>query len=482
VRFLVKYSGFPASPRIYVPDAVAGSDALAPTAGGDLGVAQSVGQYVPGSGTLVLVRVNGADAAGAGGFTVFPPQGSGPQALDSVSEVPLTNGSGYAVYEVADANSGIQESVQFPAFITLPNVTVPATAMETVSLAPVSTAALASSTAPIVRFIARNVPSDCSVLDDCNAPYFPKLMADATPIKISAVANGGAMTSNTGYITVRNASGGLMAWNVAISYQSGAGWLFVDTSSGVGNASVRVWSDTKTLGPGAYQATITINAGSAGSQTIPLTLTVTAAPPVVAPPPPPTLPALTRVVNAATFEATPLVAGSLGTIMGSHLAGKSVAATFDGVAAPILYSSDSQINFQVPVELGAKTSASLVVTVDGVSSAPHSVTLSAAWPAIFPHGVLNQDYSENGASAARPGDILQIFLTGLPRAATVTAQIGSRKNLVPLYAADAPTVPGVQQVNVAVPEGAAAGDALILCAAPAGGQSYCSAPYPLAIK
>jgi uncharacterized protein (TIGR03437 family) len=64
----------------------------------------------------------------------------------------------------------------------------------------------------------------------------------------------------------------------------------------------------------------------------------------------------------------------------------------------------------------------------------------------------------------------------------VTGQIGSRKDLVPLYAGDAPDVPGVQQVNLAVPEGASPGESLVLCAIPAGGQSYCSAPYALAVK
>src|SRR5665647_177780 len=60
---------------------------------------QAVGQYMPGSGALVLVRVLGADATGAGGYAVAAPQGAGPVTLGSVSEVTLTNGSGYAVYE-----------------------------------------------------------------------------------------------------------------------------------------------------------------------------------------------------------------------------------------------------------------------------------------------------------------------------------------------------------------------------------------------
>ena len=72
-RFLVDYSGFPANATLYLPDLVAGSDALVPTAGGDLGLPQAVGQYVPGSGTLLLARVVGADATGAGGTPVPVP-------------------------------------------------------------------------------------------------------------------------------------------------------------------------------------------------------------------------------------------------------------------------------------------------------------------------------------------------------------------------------------------------------------------------
>jgi len=92
-RFLVKYTGFPSTAHIYIPDAVAGSDAIQPTSGGDMNLPQAVGQYVPGSGALVLVRVTGADATGAGGYAVAPPQGAGPVTLGSVSEVPLTNGA-----------------------------------------------------------------------------------------------------------------------------------------------------------------------------------------------------------------------------------------------------------------------------------------------------------------------------------------------------------------------------------------------------
>jgi uncharacterized protein (TIGR03437 family) len=483
VRFLVKYSGFPDNAHIYVPDAVAGSNAAVPTSGGDLGLQQAVGQYVPGSGTLVLVRVNGADSSGAGGFNVFPPQGSGPQTLDSVSEVTLTNGSGYAVYEVADTNTSTQESVQFPTFIAISKVTAPATAAESVSLAPVSTTAAASTSAPIIRFLATVPASDCNALGDCNAAYFPKLFVDSTPLVVTAVEKG-IMTSPPAYIPIRNGGGGLLQWTAAINYQTGSGWLFMDYSSGIGNGSVRVWADAKTLTAGTYHASVTIDGGPAGTIILPLTLTVAAAPPPP-PPPPVTTPSvtITSVVNAATFTQTPLVAGSLGTVMGKNFTGKNLAVTFDGTSATVFFANDSQINLQVPTSLASKTQANVVVTVDGTSSAPMAVSLAPAWPAVFAGGVLNQDGTVNSAAhPAKSGDILQVFATGIPNSTVISAQIGDHKDLVPVYAGDAPTVPGVQQVNLVVPSGTGAAASLILCATVTGGQQYCSTGYQLIVQ
>jgi uncharacterized protein (TIGR03437 family) len=188
------------------------------------------------------------------------------------------------------------------------------------------------------------------------------------------------------------------------------------------------------------------------------------------------------VLNAATLKVAPLVAGSLATLKGSHFSGKSVGVTFDGIPAILLYVSDTQINLQVPSALGSKDSTLLVVTVDGVSSTPQAVPLAVAWPAVFPHGVLNQDGRENTPSAAaKSGDILQIFATGIPKLATVSVQIGDRKDLVPVYAGEAPTCPGVQQVNVAVPEGVAGTLDVLVCAT-TGGQQYCSPAYAITVQ
>jgi len=457
-RFLVKFSGFPAATRLFIPDAVSGSDALQPTSGGDLNLPRAVGQYMPGSGTLVLVRVRNADATGAGGLAVTAPQGSGPVTLSSVSEVFLTGGAGYAVYEVADANLAVQETAQFPTFIALPRLTPPAVAQETINLAPVSSVITASATAPVPRFSSVAVQSDCKLFGDCVVPFVapPKLSLEATPIKLTGVA-GGAMTSAAGSIRVHNTGSGSMAWTTSVIYSQGSGWVVLDTQSGTNEGTVNVTAQPKNLAAGTYQATIIVNGAAAGSQSVAVNLSVTAAPAPPTPPPPAT-PSVTvsQVLNAATLQVAPLVPGSLATLMGSHLSGKSVAVTFDGTPATLIYSGDTQINLQVPASLGSKNSASLVVTVDGVSSTPLTVPLAAAWPAVFAHGVLNQDNQENTPStAAKSGDVLQIFATGIPKLATVSVQIGDRKDLVPVYAGEAPTAPGVQQVNVAVPAGAA---------------------------
>ena len=486
-RFLVGYSGFPANTHVYIPDRVAGSSALVPSIAGDLGGQQAVGQYVPGSGTLLLVRVLYTDATGAGGLLLPAPSGIGAVLLDSVSEVPLTNGAGYAVYEVVDTNPSVIESAQFPTFVSVPNPAVAAATQEIISYAPVSGDRTASMSAPVPRFAAVTPASDCSLLNDCQAGYFPKLSVDSTPILLTAIA-GGAVTSPPGYIPVQNAGGGIMNWTALVSYTTGSGWLSLDNTSGENNRSVLVYAVPQGLAAGTYQARIVIDAGPlAGNVTIPVTLTVQAAP--VLPPAPiiPPAPVVTvnSVVNAATFAVTPLVPGSLGTLFGANLSGKSVpVVTFDGTPSPLLlYAIATQINLQVPASLGSKTSATLVVTVDGSSSAPQTVALASVWPAIFAGGVLNQDYTGNtAATPAKAGSILQIFATGIPASATVSVQIADRKNLIPPYAGAAPGLTGVQQVNVMIPADLGAGATQLTVCATAGSQQACSAAYPVVIQ
>jgi uncharacterized protein (TIGR03437 family) len=484
-RFLIGYSGLPANTRVFMPDLIAGSDALVPTAGGDLGGTQSGGRYVPGSGTLLLARVPAADATGTGGQHAAVPTGAGPATLDSASEIPITNGAGYAVYEVMDSNPSTTEIAQFPAFYGIPSQTSPGQSSVTLSYAPVSNVMTASTTAPVPRFANVTPASDCGVVGDCGASYFPQLAVTYSPMPMQFTVAAGAGVSSAGYISVANAGGGILSWKGSITYAGASGWLSLEVTAGVDAAGLRVFVKPQGLAPGTYQANIVMDAGpNAGSQTIPATLTVQAPSSNPSPAPPvQTTVVVAGVVNAATFAATPLVPGSLGTLFGSNLAGTAVSVAFDSLPATLLYTGASQINFQVPVALGSQTSAAVVATVDGVKSAPVTVALAPAGPSIFAHGVLNQDNTANAAGAgATGGSIIQIFATGIPAAATVSAQIAGQAGLVPLYAGPAPALTGIQQVNVAVPGGLAAGSVpLVVCAA-VGPEQYCSAGYALFVQ
>ena len=97
---------------------------------------------------------NFGNGDGAGGFPAQLPSGAGP--LTGASEVALSGGAGYAVYEVADANPAKMETAQFPTFIGISNVTAAAVAQESISFAPIA--------APFIpRFVPNpSPPSDCS--------------------------------------------------------------------------------------------------------------------------------------------------------------------------------------------------------------------------------------------------------------------------------------------------------------------------------
>jgi uncharacterized protein (TIGR03437 family) len=479
-RFLLSYSNVPTGAAIYVPDAVAGSSAAVPTSGGGLGTPAAVGQYAQGSQTLLLVRVLNADATGTGGtFATLPaPNAAGVLVLNGVNPVPLTSGTGHAVYEVVAANPSEAESAQIPNFFAIAANSPPAMANGSLSLAPTSTVGSASTTAPIPRFVAVAPPSDCAAEGDCNASYYPQLKVTATPLQATVVA--GAKSVAIGNLTINNTKGGVIDWSATVTYTNGLNWVFFTQSFGNEGALIQAFVNPSALTPGTYQATVLIDAGIAGSQSFPLTLTVTA-PTVTAPTP---AVVIGSVTDAADFHPGPVAPGSLATVWGSNLAGQNVSVTLNGMAAKLMYTGAQQINLQIPPALSGQSSAQMVVTADGTSSAPFTVALTAVAPAIFTPGVLNQDSTVNAPANPAPlGTILQIFLTGMPdsgAAATVTIQ---NRNLVPLYAGAAPGLLGLEQVNVAVPadlQGVTSN--LTICVMGAGNQPYCSQPESIALK
>lgn len=482
-RIVVQYSGFPAGAQLFVPTVIAGSDATQPTGGGDLGVPASGGQYTPGgTGSLLLSLVPNANASGPGGTPAYTPgaPGSGTVMLDSMSQVILANGQGTAVYEVVDANPTNQENAQFPTFLVLApsgNATTTTTS-ETVSFGPISTVNTATATDPIPRFQQITPPPDCTLVGDCSAPYFPLLFVPQTTLNYTTPA-GGVTTTN--YVQVQNSGGGTMPWTATVTYQNASGWLSVSPAQGQNTANIRIDAVPGTLGPGTYNATLTVNAGPlAGTRTVAISFVITA--PTVQPP------SIQSAVNGATFAAGPLVPGSIATLMGSQFAGQNVSVTFNGVAAQVLFSNATQINLVVPASLGTlgatATSAQVVVTVGGVASAPLTVSLAPFAPGIFTNGIENQDNSLNSTKQpAAPGSIIQIYATGLSGQGVITAVIGSQVVAQPYYGGPAPDLPGVQQIDLILPSTPSGNSVEVsVCGGATSAQVICSPAVAVAIS
>lgn len=439
VRIILSYTGLPATARLFVPDVVAGSDATQPTAGPDFNSTPSGGSYTPGgNGSLLLARVRGADATGAGGSPVYLPgaPGSGTVAFNAASELPVSARAAQVVYEVVDANPFARAIALIPTFVAIPaDDGQAAGATLSTMLAPVSTVDRATQADPVLRFVAALPAPDCQILGDCAS--FPKLLVNAPPLEYTAVS--GSAPKGT-WFTISNDGGGSLVWTISFAYISGSGWLTVRYDPW-GNIWVTV--SPQNLAPGLYLATLTIDAGYAGSQSLPVKLTVTAPPPAVK---------IDSVSNAATYAPGPVAPGSLAMLKGSKLSGNTVAVTFDSLAARQFYNSDTQINLLVPPELGARASAQVVVTVDRAASAPFPVSLTPLSPGIFPGGVLNQDSSVNSAAnPAAVGSVAVVFATGLSAAGAITARIADREITSPEYAGPAPTLFGVEQVNIRIP-------------------------------
>lgn len=500
-RIIVQYSGFPSDAQLFIPDVVAGSDAIQPTAGGDFEVRASGGAYAPSAnGSLLLSRVAGANSNGAGGSPVYTPGplGSGTVTFSTVSQIPIVNGAALAVYEVVDANPSAMETAQFPTFLgLLPDGSrTPSETSESVFFAALSTVLTASATEPIPRFIAIAPLSDCTIVGDC-AFVQGGLSVATTPLQFSEPSGG---VTGQLYFTLQNTGGGAMSWTAAVNYSSGSGWLSLDPLQGVNSTTVRVYANPANLAPATYQATIVVNAGAAGTASVPVTFVVTPAiAPVTAPvtPPPTTTsnisgPAVTAVVNAASFVPVPVVPGSLTTIMGTAFTGTNVSATFNAIPATILYSNATQINLLVPQDLASATSAQLVVTVDGSSSTATTVQVAPFEPAIFPNALLNQDGTLNSATnAAAIGSVVYFFATGLSGTGQISVRIGTQEIDALYYSGPAPGLPGVQQVNLVIPTDLAAGTAnLYVCGSSNSSNSgnsantatVCSLPVPLTLN
>jgi len=217
------------------------------------------------------------------------------------------------------------------------------------------------------------------------------------------------------------------------------------------------------------------------------------------------------IVNGASFAAGGAVApGSIVAVFGRNLASglnyavqKPLETTLGGATlniggrdAPLFFSSDGQINAQVPFELVPNTRHSAVVKTrrDAAGpetyAVPESLTVAAAQPGIFTvnqqgtgQGVI-MDVKNQLVDAGNPvtaGDVVVIYCTGMGAtqptvvsgqaapsaeplahvAGPVTATVGGKPAVVQ-FAGLTPGFIGLYQVNVQIPEGVTAGSAVPL--------------------
>ena len=486
-RILVRYSGFPRDARVFVPQVIVGSSGLAPTSVGEFGVPAAGGTYRTGSSSLLLAFVRNADSDGGGGTLVPTADANGTFTFSAMAEVILANGSGVAVFEVADTNAYATEFALIPVFVTLPanSASIGSVASATVSFGPLSRDPAATRSAPVPRYLDLQATPDCRALNDCNASYFPRLAVGAQELTFNYEQ--GTRTFASHYITVKNESGGLMRWVASVTYAgaspSDRGWLKVDPPDGVNNASIILsLTPPDGMAAGAYEARLKIEAGQAGSVTYPVRLTVLAGKPPGPPPPDPKTPRYWLVGNSANLALPTLVPGSLGTIEGVNLSGSAVAVLLDSTAAEILSNTDSRIVFVVPPTLSGRAEAELVVAANNLLSERTKVPFAAAAPAIFTGGVLNSDGTPNSESNPETvGNNLQIFATGLPLSPphSLGARIHDRDITQPAYAGLAPGQAGVQQVNIWIPDDLPTMPTEVRACGWVGGDRTCSLGHPV---
>jgi uncharacterized protein (TIGR03437 family) len=194
-----------------------------------------------------------------------------------------------------------------------------------------------------------------------------------------------------------------------------------------------------------------------GLSSVGLTLSAGSAAPVVA-----------AVVNAAS-SVSGVAAGAFETIYGVNLAGgqtTGVQVLLNGAALPLLYVSDTQINFDVP-QSATQGSATLTVVTPSGAKASATVNVVAVQPGIFSGGVLHAGTGVSAfATPVHAGDYIEIYCTGLGP----TQPVGSFQETVltpivfigatpvePVYSGLSPGSLGLYQVNVQVPAGLAPG-------------------------
>jgi len=310
----------------------------------------------------------------------------------------------------------------------------------------------------------------------------PKVSVDKSTLTLSTAAG---QTAQAQTITVTNGGGGNLQWVASTT----ASWLSVTPGSGTNSGTVNVTASAAGMPAGTYNANVTILASASNAPlSIPVIFTVTGAQgnPLVS----------SGGIVSAAGSSPAMARGSVASIYGSALADLPASATtvplplalvnvqvsVNGLKAPLWYVGPGQINFQVPFEAPLQGQASVIVSRDGVASAPSNVTLTPYAPSVFMyqrtanaldpiivHAANNQLVTPDSPAVA--GEYLTVYGTGIgdlnvlpvtgalspenpvaTSTVTPTATIGG-VNAPVTFAGLTPDAVGLAQFNILVPQG-----------------------------
>ncbi len=311
----------------------------------------------------------------------------------------------------------------------------------------------------------------------------------AGPLRLRGVQGAAAVEVP---LAVANAGRGTLTISGAAA--SGGAWLTAAVQDGV----VRVKADPGSLAPGFYDGAVSVASNAANNPAaVAVQFEVQAAGPPLAD--------FGGVVDAASFDA-PIAAGALASIFGSQFAAAAAQASViplptslsgtsvfvNDVAAPLIFVSPGQINFQMPVD--ASGTVRVRVERDGRRGNTLSAVIGRRAPGLytFPgttYGIVINASRGGGnvvfawpdipalagvpKAAARPGDILVLYGSGFgavnPRVDTgaaagvdplssvaEAAQVDFGRGVTGPYATPSfvgltPGFVGLYQINVQVP-------------------------------
>jgi uncharacterized protein (TIGR03437 family) len=150
------------------------------------------------------------------------------------------------------------------------------------------------------------------------------------------------------------------------------------------------------------------------------------------------------------------------------------AVTVNGVAAPVLFTRQDQVNIQIPYEAAGAAEASVVVRYQGNASAEERIRIASASPGLFPRAWNANGTINSSTAPVAPGGVVVFYATGqgvtspasrtgavamppFPEpVAETSVTVGGRPAML-LFKGQAPGTLGVMQVNVMVPADAPEG-------------------------